>query len=279
MSRDAAIGQHLAKLRDTADIKQHELARRLEWSAAVLSRVESGDRPLSEEELSAVVSAIGTPEARSFLECLSRQWRIIEEPGFDEPDTDLIWEAEQAAQRVDALAAQPDVKHFFERRLARYKEELRASAARLTDRRYRVVFSGAIAAGKSTALCRVELLELSSDKGMPIPVLEAGGGGITLCEVHVRRGPEFGILIEPCSEEEVRRHVLDFARSLLETPAESRTGATEGSSNSPGASREISRALRNMADLPVRRFPRKVERNKASEHRRCARARRTRWRD
>ncbi len=257
MSRDAAIGRHLATLRDAAGYKQNELARRIEWSAAVLSRIESGERPASGDEIDALLSAIGTAEARAFAERLSRQWKIIPEPAFDEPDADLIWEAEQAAQCVDALAAQPDVKHFFERRLARYKEELSASAARLTNRRYRVVFSGAIAAGKSTAICRVESLELSGGKGMPLPVLEAGGGGITLCEVHVRRGPDYGFLVEPCAEDEMRRHVLDFARSLLESPsASSAADAINADSNSPGASREISRALRNMADLPVRRFPR-----------------------
>jgi hypothetical protein len=143
-----------------------------------------------------------------------------------------------------------------ERRLARYKEELCALAARLTNRRHRVVFTGAIAAGKSTAICRVESLELPDGKGMPVPVLEAGGGGITLCAVHVQRGPEYGFLVEPCSEDEMRRHALDFARSLLESPVSSSADATDADSNSPGASREISRALRNMAKLPVRRFPR-----------------------
>jgi transcriptional regulator with XRE-family HTH domain len=262
MSRDAAIGRHLAKLRDAAGFKQNELARRSEWSPAVLSRIESGERAASAEEIDSLLSAIGTSEARAFAERLSRQWKIIPEPAFDEADDGLIWEAEQAAQSVDALAAQPDVKLFFERRLARYKEELCASAARLTNRRYRVVFSGAIAAGKSTAICRVESLELFDGKGMPIPVLEAGGGGITLCEVHVQRGPEYGFLIEPCSEDEVRRHVLDFARSLLESPSSSATDAMDADSNSPGASREISRALRSMAELPVRRFPRRSDGSK-----------------
>jgi len=88
-------------------------------------------------------------------------------PSIDEPDADLIWEAEQAAQRVSTLAAQPDVKHFFERRLERYSQELLVSAARLTQKTYRVVFSGAIAAGKSTVICRVEGLEIPGDKAMP----------------------------------------------------------------------------------------------------------------
>ena len=66
MSRDAAIGQYLATLRDKAEIKQGEMARMLGWSPAVLSRIESGTRPASSEELSALLSAIDLPEARTF---------------------------------------------------------------------------------------------------------------------------------------------------------------------------------------------------------------------
>jgi transcriptional regulator with XRE-family HTH domain len=259
MSRDAAIGKYLAGLREKAGYKQNELARKLGWSPAVLSRSEAGERPLSDEERTELLAAIGTPEAAAFATRLSREWKIIPEPTFDEPDADLIWEAEQAAQRVSTIAAQPDVKHFFERRLERYSQELLASAARLTQKTYRVVFSGAIAAGKSTVICRVEGLEIPGDKAMPLPVLEAGGGGVTICEVHVRRGPQFGVLIEPCSEEEVRRHVLDFARTLLD-PASSAAemDGSEAANSSPGISREIDRALRNMAKLPP---PRRAARN------------------
>lgn len=259
MSREVAIGKHLTSLREKAGYKQNELARKLGWSPAVLSRIEAGERPLTDEERSELLNAIGIPEAAAFGTRLSREWKIIPEPAFDEPDSDLIWEAEQAAQRVSTLAAQPDVKHFFERRLERYSEELLGSAARLTQKTYRVVFSGAIAAGKSTVICRVEGLEIPGDKAMPLPVLEAGGGGVTICEVHVRRGPQFGVLIEPCSENEVRRHVLDFARTLLDPAASAAdVDGSEAENSSPGISREIDRALRNMAKLPP---PRRGARN------------------
>jgi hypothetical protein len=232
----------------------------LGWSPAFLSRIESGDRPASADELSALLSAIDTPEALAFLERLARKWVVLPEPAFDEPDADLIWQAEQAAQSVRALAAQPDIRNFFERRLTRYEEELRAAAERLADRRYRVVFSGAIAAGKSTAICRAEGLELAGSKGMPVPVLETGRGGITLCEVHIRRGPGYGVLIEPCSDDEVRRHVPDFARSLVDaSQAEDDAEAAEPNGNAVEPSREIDRVLRNMAELPVRRFGRQPD--------------------
>ncbi|MGX1348243.1 transcriptional regulator with XRE-family HTH domain [Bradyrhizobium elkanii] len=248
MSREAAIGRHVGILRDQADIRQHELAKQLGWSPAVLSRVESGERPLSADELDAALTAIDTEEARAFPARLARQWRLIPEPSFDDPDADLLWEAEQAAQKVDALAAQPDVKSFFERRIARYKDELLSAAARLGTRRYQVVLTGSIAAGKTMAICRAEGLELVNAKGAITSVLETGPGGTTVCEVHIKRGPQYGIFVEPCTDEEVRRHVLDFARSLLDAKG-STHGEPDDEENEEVISREINRAIRNMTGL------------------------------
>jgi len=260
MSCDTEIGKHIAVLRERAGLKQNELARRLEWSAAVLSRVESGERPLSDGELEIILRGIGTPEAMKVKDILNRHWQILPEPPLAEPDADLLWEAEQAAQEVHALAERPDVKQFFERRLVRYEEELSVAARRVMDKRYRAAFIGTIAVGKSTAICRAEGLELVSAKGMPKAVLETGAGGITICEVHIRRGPGYGLIIEPCTEDEIRYHVTDFANFLLNPaqPAES-TDESEGESGSPGISREVERALRNMTGLRRRRTERKAD--------------------
>ncbi|MGY3585732.1 transcriptional regulator with XRE-family HTH domain [Bradyrhizobium sp. USDA 4341] len=255
MSRTIAIGSHLATLRERADIRQHELAKRLGWSTAMMSRVEAGDRSLDEDELASIAAAIGTDDVRTFIDRLSRQWSVLEEPAFGEPDFELVWEAEVAAQAVRKLTSKPDIKPFFEKRLLRYEEELKTSALNLLDRRYRVAMAGSIAAGKSTATCRAEGLEVPNPKGLPSPVLEAGRGGVTLCEVHVRRGPGYGILIEPCTDEEVRQHVSDFARGLIEGG-----GDKAGDGDVPsGVSREIDRALRNMAKLPRQHFPRQPD--------------------
>lgn len=254
MNRDAAIGKRIAGLRDEAGLKQNELARKLTWSAAVLSRVENGDRPLAPEELQTVLDGIGTADALKLREILERQWQMIPEPTLGDPDADLLWEAEQTAQQVHALAERPDVKQFYERRLVRYQEELLAKAASVADTRYRAAFIGTIAVGKSTAICRAEGLEIPGSKGMPKAVLETGAGGITICEVHVRRGPGYGLIVEPCTEDEVRRHVADFANFLVNPPQASRSETDDGEGGaSPGISREVERALRNMTGLRRRR--------------------------
>ncbi|UHH10161.1 hypothetical protein LU699_18225 [Luteimonas fraxinea] len=102
---------------------------------------------------------------------------MIPEPALGDPDADLLWDAEQTAQQVHALAERPDVKQFYERRLVRYQEELLAKAASVADKRYRAAFIGTIAVGKSTAICRAEGLEIPGSKGMPKAVLETGAGG------------------------------------------------------------------------------------------------------
>ncbi len=250
MSRDVAVGTRIAALREQAGLKQNELAKKLSWSAAVLSRAESGDRPLSDDEVGIVLSGIGTPDAIKLQELLARKWEILPEPDLANPDADLLWQAEKAAQQIHALAERPDVKQFFERRLVRYEGELADAAKRVMNNRYRAAFIGTIGVGKSTAICRVEGLELSTSKGMPKAVLETGSGGITICEVHVRQGPGYGLLIEPCTEDEVRRQVSDFANFLL-NPSQPIQAADEsdGDPGSPGISREVERALRSMTGL------------------------------
>jgi len=254
------IGRHIAILREQAGLKQNELARKLEWSAAVLSRVESGERPISEDEIDIILKGIDTPEAARVKELLQRRWQVLPEPMLADPDGDLLWEAEQTAQRVHALSERPDVKQLFERRLAKYKDEITLAVQRVMEKRYRAAFIGTIAVGKSTAICRLEGMELPSTKGMPKPVLETGAGGITICEVHIRRGPGYGLIVEPCTEDEIRRHVADFSNFLINPPqASDSANDSEGDSGSPGISREVERALRNMTGLRRKRAEKKTD--------------------
>ncbi len=60
MNTDVEVGKYLARLRDKAGLKQNELAQKVTWSPAVLSRVESGERAVSSDELNSILKAIGT---------------------------------------------------------------------------------------------------------------------------------------------------------------------------------------------------------------------------
>src|SRR2546427_10419715 len=74
MTRDIAVEKYIPPLREQARLKQAELARKLPWSPAVLSRVESGERTLGGDELATILNGIGTrsEERRVGKECRSR---------------------------------------------------------------------------------------------------------------------------------------------------------------------------------------------------------------
>jgi len=249
------LGRHLMQMRDRADIKQAELARRIGWSQPVLSRVEAGDRPLSTEELLTILSAIDTPEAAKLQDISQREWLVIARPSLDHPDQDLLWSAEQVAKELAVLRDRPDVRNAFERRIVAYITEIQQTAALLLKRDHQVAFIGSIGIGKSTAICRLTGLELVGQDGAPpVPVLEAGAGGITICEVHLRKGPSYGLMIEPRNDEEVRSDVTDFAEFLLKGSIGQESEQDQGlDGDSQGISKEIERAVRNMSGLKIRR--------------------------
>ena len=246
------LGRHLMLVRERGGVKQAELAKRVSLSQAVLSRIESGDRPVSLQEVQDILAQLPTPEAAELSKALQRTWKVLPRPPLDHADQDLLWDAELAARDLVALRDRPDTPHAFERRLSEYIEELRRGAALLLKRDHQVAFIGSIGVGKSTAICRMTGLETPREDGTMVPVLEAGGGGITVCEVHLRTGPGFGLIIEPRSDDEIRQDVADLADHVLKgnVPIEEDGPVA---SESQGISKEVARALRNMAGLAVQR--------------------------
>src|SRR5690606_21461930 len=88
-----------------------------------------------------------------------------------------------------------------------------------------------------------------ASKPIDRPVLETGAGGTTICEVHIKRGPEFGISLLPMSETELRDLVADFCASRWAVLK----GELKESADNAGVSREHDRAIRNMSGLTRRR--------------------------
>ena len=248
------IAGNLSRIRELAGIKQAELARKITWSPASLSRVESGERDAAQDEIQLILQAIGTEKATKMGEALSRQWTVLPRPPLDHNDQDLLWDAEQIAQQLEQLRNHPDVRHAFETRLTEYIAEIRSTANLILNRDHKIAVIGSIGIGKSTFICRITGLEVpSKDGGFPVSVLEAGAGGITVCEVHLRTGPGVGLLIEPRSEDEIRADVTDFAEHIFRTISSREVESLMIDGDSQGISKEIERAVRNMANLRVRR--------------------------
>ena len=68
MEQDTALnpvelGRHLMQVRERGGVKQAELAKRVSLSQAVLSRIESGDRPVTVQEVQDILAQLATPEA------------------------------------------------------------------------------------------------------------------------------------------------------------------------------------------------------------------------
>src|SRR5579872_4427523 len=154
------VGRRVAQVREAASMKQAELARRITWSPAVLSRVESGERSLSPDELETVMNAIGTPEALQLSKALARNWREIQRPTLDHPDQDLLWEAEEVCCELADLRNNPEVRSAFHQRLTEYIDDIKQNAHLLLKREHEVAFIGSKGIGKSTAICRVTGLEV-----------------------------------------------------------------------------------------------------------------------
>lgn len=242
------LGARLAQLRERTGLKQAELARRITWSQAVLSRIEAGDRALSEEELATLLEAIGTEEAADLATILQRDWRYLPTPPLDHPDQHLLWRAEQMTSALHAAGTTPGTPAAFQTRLDEYAKEIRRLADMLLRREHQIAFIGQIGIGKSTAICRATGLEAVGPQGQIRPVLETGAGGITLCEVHLGQGPGYGIIVEPRTQDDIRSDVEDFVDQLVRPgqPATDEDG-------SPAVPREIDRAIRNMAGLTQKR--------------------------
>jgi transcriptional regulator with XRE-family HTH domain len=242
------VGRSLGRLRESADIRQSELASRLELSAAVLSRIESGERKASAEEVQRIVDAIGTTEALSLPSALSRQWAVLERPPLDHPDQDLLWEADQTASRLRAfLDGELELRESFRKRIYTYVDELKRASGNLALREYLIVLIGKVGIGKSTALCRLTGLEIPGESGtVPTPVFATGTGRITICEVHVKRGNGYGITIEPADFDDIRAYAYEFAEQFVQ---DSSPGNAKGPEEFIGISAEMNRAIRNMTGL------------------------------
>ena len=241
------LGRELARIRELAELTQADLAKRLGVSQTVVSRTETGERQMESDELQRFAEAIGTEEARGMVTRISRVWSELSRPPLGHPDHDLLWTAEGALRGLRALLGQPAIAQAFARRIESLCDEIEAAAGKLLKRECSLVFIGKIGVGKTSAICHIaDLVVARRGSPRPTPVLDVGAGRTTLCEVHIRTGPT-SIVVEPCTDAEMRAHVEDFADKLLYAIMR---GDNKGAAQDDQImSREVERAIRNMADL------------------------------
>lgn len=253
---DVPIGPFLAKVREDAKISQSQLAQAVTFSTATISRIESGEKGATDEEISTMLQAIGTDAAKQLSNFMKQDWDELTRPAFDHPNCNALWEANLALRKLAALRHDKDLKAIFLRQIDLYEKELRRIAGFLASRDHQIAFIGSIGVGKSTAICKLigGLLKHGEEKLDKQIVLETGAGGITLCEVHISKGPRYGLRIVPHTEDSIRRDVEDFCDYLMNSAKPTPTSKDEDEDGDPlGISKEVVRAIRNMASLTEKR--------------------------
>lgn len=249
-----SFGRSTMRMRNALHLSQRDVATKAGIDQSRLSRIEKG-ATANEQECLGVLNALGqlgSSDAERYTAFLKTTWRHLERPDFWNPDGNILRLAEETLSRATDFSRTADAPWPLQRQLERQKGLLVKAARYLAHIAHNIAFVGEIGVGKSTALSFLYDLLLPAKESAKLTdrvLLEAGGGGTTVCEVCIRRGPEFGIVVQPMLDSELRQLVADLCTSKWTQSAQASSGRTE----SVGIGREYERAIRNMAGLTTRR--------------------------
>lgn len=247
-------GAVVARLRSEIGATQAALATASSLDQSRVSRIEKGE-VTSQNEVEKVLDGLaelGSPHARAYKDFCTREWEHIAPPNFFNPQRACLEIADEALGNIEEFLSDDSRPWPLRRQIERHRETLIKGANYLQKMSHNVAFIGDIGVGKSTGLSFLfDLLVPPSVASKPIdrPVLETGAGGTTICEVHIKRGPEFGISLLPLPEGELRGLVSDFCAARWAVLK----GGLKETADTPGVSREHERAIRNMSGLTRRR--------------------------
>lgn len=240
----------IGRLRGNLGATQAEVAKTAGLDQSRVSRIEKGEVS-NAADINRVLDALahlGSDEAKAFRDFSVRDWLHIEPPSFWNPQRDVLERTEEMLGSIEKFLADEDRPWPLRRAIEGHKETLLRGAAYLNKLSHNLAFIGDIGVGKSTALAfAFDLLVPPSPSAKPMdrPVLETGAGGTTICEVHIRRGPEYGLSIQPLPDSELRDLVADFCASKWIAIKADQKALGEALA----VSRERERAIRNMTGL------------------------------
>ena len=242
------VADAVSRLRASIKATQADVAKKASVDQSRLSRIEKGEANAPDEVrrvLSALVE-LGSAEAQSFLDFMEKEWQFIEPPSFWNPERASLEIAEETLGKIETFLDDEDQPWPLRRQLERRKGDLLRATSFLTKLKHNVAFIGDIGVGKSTAISFIfDLLvpATSEARQMNRPLLETGAGGTTICEVHIKSGPEFGISMQPMDDAELVDLVSDFCTAKWTAV---RKDSSEGSETAQ-ISREFDRAIRVMS--------------------------------
>ena len=244
------LGAQLSKIRLAARLNQSDVAQQVGVDQSRISRIEKGDVTPTASEITRILSGVKSADSLNYLKYLEKSWRNIDRPSFSNPQSDVLYTADAYLSKLEEFRKSHDLPSPLVAEMDMHRESLLRAADYLNQRSHDIAFLGDIAVGKTTALCFISGMVLpGSGAVLDKVVLEAGAGGITICEVQIRKGPGYGITVDPQPDAEIYRSAEELCEGLWAK----RSGNVDDEENSKGVSREVDRALRNMAGLPRRR--------------------------
>ncbi len=206
----------MTQVREAAGMKSRRNLRAgspgVRRSCRALNR-ESGHCPPMRSRRSWKPSA--PPEALQLSKALGRDWREIPRPPLDHPDQDLLWEAEQICRELVKLRNHPETRHAFERRLSEYIDEIKqtrhpSSQARARDRGHRQQGHRQVhrhLQGDRAGSARSRTARPRRLSSKPAAAASPSATSISAPAMG------YGLLIEPCSDDEIRAHVSGLRRA------------------------------------------------------------------
>lgn len=247
-------GATIARLRGEANVTQAVLAEKSGLDQSRISRIEKGEVASSTDidRVLDTLASLGVAEAINFKEFIGREWQHIEPPSFWNPERACLEITEETLAEINMFLEEEERPWPLRRQIERQRELLIRASGFLGRHNHNIAFIGDMGVGKSTAISFIfDLLVPPSlaDKSINRPVLETGAGGTTICEVHIKSGPEFGISLVPMSDTEMRELVADFCAAKWTLYATD----TREVGDTIGVSREAERAIRNMTGLGRKR--------------------------
>lgn len=248
------VGTVLSRLRGQLGITQSALADKSGLDQSRISRIEKGEVAQSadiDKVLDALIG-LGSVSAQQFKLYLEKEWVHIQPPSFWNPERACLEITEETLEKVTLFLADEERPWPLRRQIERQRESLTRAATFLSNLKHNIAFIGDMGVGKSTAISFLfDLLVPPSMAETTInrPVLETGAGGTTICEVHIKSGPEFGLALLPMSDAELRELVGDFCAAKWSTYMKEQ----RDSADAVNVSREAERAIRNMAGLTRKR--------------------------
>jgi transcriptional regulator with XRE-family HTH domain len=250
LSAPTQVSAVLARLRAEIGATQAAVAEKAGLDQSRISRIEKGEVS-APDEIDRVLSALaslGAKDAVEFRAYAKQEWLHVEPPSFWNPQRACLEIAEETLREMGLFLADTDRPWPLRRQIEKHQDSLQRAAAFLTRLDHNIAFIGDMGVGKSTAISFLfDLLIPPSlvDKLINRPVLETGAGGTTICEVHIKSGPEFGISLLPVGDVELRELIADFCAAKWMAVQSDRPDKGENAQ----VSREHERAIRNMAAL------------------------------